>query len=226
MAKKAKVWAITLFLSIVLPMLFVAFSPETGFVSSNTSQVANTSFKLFINEFMADNDGAVMSPQGNFADWIELFNAADEVIDLSGMYLTNDLVHGRGWKFPNGTLIDSGAYLVIWVGNFAGQDGLNANFPLVANGGEIGLVDKDGITIVDLVIYDKQIRDTSYGRVPDGSSIWQHLTTSTPNTANIINAPSEKTSIWAVAVIISAILLISVLVIIAGKIIERRRQRF
>jgi len=39
---------------------------------------------LFINEFMADNDITVVSSDGSSPDWIELFNAGYERIDLSG----------------------------------------------------------------------------------------------------------------------------------------------
>lgn len=224
MAKKATVWAITIFTIIALPIIFGSFSQATNSASWNISQAESNSSRLVINEFMADNDGAVLSPEGNFADWIELYNASNETIDLSGMYLTNDLAHPRGWKFPNGTLIGSRGYLVIWVGFFAGKDGLNANFPLAANGGEIGLFDTDAITLIDSVEYNKQIRDVSLARVPDGSSTWQHLTKSTPNASNIPVESPEQTSTLTIAVIISAILLVSGLVIFAGKIIEKRRQ--
>ena len=224
MMKKTTIWAISLFTLILAPIFFGVFSQGTILVSSNNDEMAIVSYKLFINEFMADNDGAVISPQGIFSDWIELYNAANEKIDLSGMYLTNDLAHAKGWEFPNGTLIEPGDYLVIWVGNFAGQKGLNANFPLNANGGEIGLFDQDGKTLIDSILYGKQIRDVSYGRAPDGSSTWHHMTTPTPNAANMLDNPPEKTSIWTVAVIISLILLVSGTVIIAGKIMERRRQ--
>jgi hypothetical protein len=224
MMKKTTIWAITLSTLILAPIFFGIFSQGTSLVSSNSDERAIVSDKLFINEFMADNDGAVISPQGTFSDWIELYNAADETIDLSGMYLTNDLAHPKDWEFPDGTLIEPGAYLIIWVGNFAGQEGLNANFPLNANSGEIGLFDQDGKILIDSITYGKQIRDVSYGRAPDGSSTWHHMTTPTPNAANILDDPPEKTSIWTVALIISLILLVSGLVIIAGKIMERRRQ--
>lgn len=225
MAKKATILAITIFTITTLPIIFGAFSQATNSISWNISQADSTSSRLVINEFMADNDGAVLSPEGNFADWIELYNASNERIDLSGLYLTNDLAHPRGWKIPNGTLIESRGYLVIWVGFFAGKEGLNANFPLAANGGEIGLFDIDAITLIDSVVYNKQIRDVSLARVPDGNSTWQHLTKSTPNAANTPVESPEQTSTLTIAVIISAILLVCGLVILAGNIIEKRRQK-
>ena len=42
---------------------------------------------VFINEVMASNTKTLADPQGDFDDWIELFNAGDTPVDLTGMYL-------------------------------------------------------------------------------------------------------------------------------------------
>lgn len=46
---------------------------------------------LFINEFMADNDNIVTDENGEYDDWVEIYNAGSSTVDLSGMYLTDDL---------------------------------------------------------------------------------------------------------------------------------------
>lgn len=65
---------------------------------------------LVINEFMADNDGAVPGPYMTFPDWIELYNGGDTSIDLGGMILTEDLANPP-WIFPNGTILGPGSFL-------------------------------------------------------------------------------------------------------------------
>ena len=41
---------------------------------------------VVINELMADNDNTVPDPQGDYDDWLELYNRTDSPIVLTGMY--------------------------------------------------------------------------------------------------------------------------------------------
>lgn len=43
------------------------------------------------------------------ADWIELKNASDSAIDLSGWGLSNNASRPRKWQFPDGTVIQPGS---------------------------------------------------------------------------------------------------------------------
>lgn len=47
--------------------------------------------ELYINEFMADNDNVIADPQGDYDDWIEIYNPVDMDIDLEDFFLTDDL---------------------------------------------------------------------------------------------------------------------------------------
>jgi hypothetical protein len=178
---------------------------------------------LFINEFMADNDITIAGPDGNSPDWIELFNAGDEAIDLSGMYLTDDLTDHTAWQFPEDTYIKAGGYLLVW----ADRDGedLCTSFGLNANGEEIGLFASDGETLIDSVVFVKQLRDVSYGRIPDGSSNWDYLPTSTPGSANEDPSSRIESSVWSICILIILFLVVSASVVFVGKILARRRQQ-
>ena len=56
---------------------------------------------LFINEFMAENDSTIQDPDGSgYPDWIELYNAGPNAIDLGGMYLTDDVNDPTKWIIP------------------------------------------------------------------------------------------------------------------------------
>ncbi|MHC4867312.1 MAG: dockerin type I domain-containing protein [Planctomycetota bacterium] len=57
---------------------------------------------LFINEFMADNDGFIQDNFGDYDDWIEIYNAGPNAVDLGGMYLTDDLSDPTEWMIPFG----------------------------------------------------------------------------------------------------------------------------
>jgi hypothetical protein len=195
-------------------------SDSTTPVSSN--KVVNIS-GLVINEFMADNDITIAGPDGNSPDWIELFNAGDDTIDLSGMYLTDDLTYPTCWQFPEDTSIEPGGYLLVWADRDGGE--LCASFALNANGEEIGLFASDGETLIDSVVFVKQIQDVSYGRIPDGSSTWDYLPTSTPGLANEDPSNGTETSVLSLLVISILFLVVSASVIFVGKVSERMRQQ-
>lgn len=167
---------------------------------------------LVINELMADNDRAVESVFGGHPDWLELYNSANQSVDLGGMYLSDSLTKGT-WRIPNGTIIQAHSYLIVWADADAGQAPLQTNFNLKANGGAIGLFTKDRQTIVDFVLYEKQLRDVSYGRLPDGGSSWGYMTVPTAGKANVANPKSNTLASWEIWLFL--ILALAVLTVVA-----------
>jgi len=180
----------------------------------------DSAYELYINEVMADNDITIEGPGGDYPDWIELYNAGSETIDLSGMCLTDDLTRPIMWRFPMDTEIGAGEYLIIWAEGSPGDDGLHAPFRLNANGDTIALFDLDGSTLIDSVTFHKQIRDTSFGRDPDGGDEWAYMSSPTPGSGN--DANGEDGSPWTVpvAIVASAAMMIAVIAFI-----EHRRPR-
>ena len=86
----------------------------------------DVSGQVIINEFQALNTSFIQDPDfQDFPDWIELFNGNDSVIDISGYFLTDNLLVSNKWEIPADTKIQAGAYLVIWA------DGENVNEELV-----------------------------------------------------------------------------------------------
>ena len=179
---------------------------------------------LFINELMADNQITIAGPDATYPDWIELYNADNETIDLGGMYLTDTLANPTKWRFPNNTVIEGGGYLVIWADNSSDKSSLHSGFNLRANGEEVGLFASDGVTLIDSVVFPKQLGDVSYGRLPDGSENWMPLLRATPGWANNKPQATFEFSIWTVLILIGAIAALSALVIVAGKIHARRKK--
>lgn len=131
---------------------------------------------LVINEFLASNDITAEDQDGEFDDWVELYNNGDVEIDLSGYYLSDDPTDNLKWTIPTGTVIGAGDYLIIWTDDDEEQEGLHATFKLSAAGESVILSDTDG-TILDEVTYINQVTDISYGRFPNGTG---DFTTMTP----------------------------------------------
>ena len=141
----------------------------------------NANTAVAISEFLASNTRTNKDPQGEFEDWIELFNYGNTDIDLSGMFLTDDKNNLSKWKIPTGTLIKAGEYLVIWADEDGGDEGLHANFKL-SKKGEMIILTKDH-TIVDKVEFGPQTSEISNGRISGHKGKLEKLRP-TPGTAN------------------------------------------
>ena len=145
---------------------------------------------LVINEIMASNATTLEDPiePGEFPDWIELYNGTAATIDLGGMFVTDDPLNLTHWQLQEGLSIGAGEYLLIFADDDGSTHPLHTNFQLSANGETVALVDTDGETIIDSILFEEQTPDVSYGRAPDGGS-WGFSQTPTPGEANSGHAP-------------------------------------
>lgn len=158
--------------------VFLPESTERGARSFRAGLSSAAASPVVINELLALNSRSVADPQGEFDDWIELFNRSDSTVDLSGMYLSDKPEDLRKWKFPRGTTIPPGGYLVVWADEDGGDGGgLHANFRLSGEGERLLLVDTDsqGNRVLDSIEFGVQLQDISYGRIPDGSGDFRSL---------------------------------------------------
>ncbi|MEA2095498.1 MAG: lamin tail domain-containing protein [Candidatus Cloacimonadota bacterium] len=135
---------------------------------------------LVINEFMASNDYGPVDENGEHDDWIEIFNAGDEAVDIGGMYFTDDLTDLTNSMIPTTdpdlTTIEPGDFLVIWADKEPEQGVLHLDdVKLSSDGEQIGLIDVDGETIIDSLTFGEQTTDISYGRIPDGEDTWDYF---------------------------------------------------
>lgn len=148
---------------------------------------------LVINEFMASNDSIVVDQDGEYEDWIELYNNGTSSIDLSGYFLTDDPSDMTQWTFPQGTSIAPDGYLIIWADGDEDQEGLHASFKLSATEESIMLIDDTGM-IVDVISYAEQTTDISFGRFPNGTGDFQEMN-STFNAENVGTTTSTSNPI-------------------------------
>ncbi|MCL5280695.1 MAG: CotH kinase family protein, partial [Planctomycetes bacterium] len=144
---------------------------------------------VVINEVLASNSHTRADPQGEYDDWIELYNQSSAPVNLGGMYLTDDPAEPIKWQFPKNlpaqTTIPAHGYLLVWADGEVGDLGLHTSFKLSAFGESVALFDRDGLTPIDSADFDAQTTDISYGRFPDGADLWSLLTSPTPGAQNI-----------------------------------------
>ncbi len=145
---------------------------------------------IVINEVMASNNQTLADPQGQYDDWIELYNPGDTPVDIGGMYLTDDPDDPTKWQVPTDmaalTTIAPKGYLLIWADDDTDDQGLHAGFKLSANGDQVGLFDADGVTLIHSISFDALDVDTSFGYFPDGDGQPRPISSPTPGTANAI----------------------------------------
>ena len=141
-----------------------SFLPEHAAYEFFTLSVSSD---LVINEFMASNETTVTDQDGEYADWIELYNNSDEDIQLNGYFLSDDSDDLAQWVFPD-TSIEAKGFLIIWADKDEDQKGLHASFKLSGSGETIYLCDMD-TAIINEVSYSEQMSDLSTGRYPNGT---------------------------------------------------------
>lgn len=180
------------------------FSPQRAeheFYNFTATTSTTTVGDIVINEFMASNELTQADQDGEYDDWIELYNNSTADVDLSGYFLTDDSGDLMQWQLPEGTVISANGYLMIWADKDDEQEGLHADFKLSASAESVILSDANG-TIVDEVSYADQETDLSYGRFPNGTGDFQVMnpTFGTENNGNPLAVgdvfENEKLSIF------------------------------
>jgi len=137
---------------------------------------------VVINELMAINSYTAADQDGEYDDWIELYNLSSNEINLEGYYLSDSKKNRTKWKFPPGTSIAGKGYLIIWADSDTTQAGLHTNYKLSSLGENVLLVSPD-LEIIDHVEYGAQANELAYARVPNGtgSFVWRYATFNASN---------------------------------------------
>ena len=141
---------------------------------------------VVINEFMAKNESFCTDQNGEYDDWIELFNNTNDDLNLGGFFLSDDPADITRWAFPD-TIITAAGFLLIWADEDESQQGLHTNFKLSAGGESIILSSPDS-AIIDQIMFEAVNSDISIGRFPNGSGAFR-IMNSTPGAYNSPDYP-------------------------------------
>ena len=141
---------------------------------------------LLLNEVFTKNN-SYTNASGRAVDWVELYNPTTNVVDISGLSLTDDPGQPRRWVFPPGATLGPSGYYVVEFDDAAPYSPFNAGFQLSADSGSIYLFHRPGAggTLLDAVTYGVQVADLALGRtVPGQNNTWT-LTQPTRQAANV-----------------------------------------
>ncbi len=84
---------------------------QTGMVLGKENTVPQ--YGLRINEYMTRNRSVLYDENGDYSDWVEIYNFSDSAIDLGGYTLTDARGEAQKWQFPAETSLAAGGYLVV-----------------------------------------------------------------------------------------------------------------
>jgi hypothetical protein len=141
---------------------------------------------LVITEFMAINSEVLQDEDGDYPDWIEIYNPTPDSVDLLNWSLTDNASSPAKWRFPQIT-IPPGSYMVIFASGkdrtVAGEN-LHTNFKLSGSGEYLAIYMPDSINPFYSFgsEFPVQYEDISYGEY-GGSIIY--MATPTPGAPNV-----------------------------------------
>ena len=161
------------------------FSPERAGHEYHVLGFQNPTSGLVINEIMASNNGTIAATDGEYYDWVELYNASSDPIYLGDYGLTDDLGNPTKFSLPAVSL-PAGDFALFWASDEAVVDPYHMPFKLAKSGEEVALFyDPNGTAdTVDYISYGAQTTDVSYGRSYDASLDWVFFHSPTPNSSN------------------------------------------
>lgn len=141
------------------------FSPERAAYEFHLLSISGD---VVINELSAINSSIQTDQNGEYDDWIELYNNSSLSIDIGGYHLSDAGNNLQKWVIPNGTTINGNDYLILWADKDTLQTGLHTNFKLSSSGESLYFSDTLG-NLLDETTYGIQTTDITFGRYPNGT---------------------------------------------------------
>ncbi len=148
---------------------------------------------LRISEMMSANQSFLADSNGKTYDYLELYNASSDTIDLSGYAISDNPARPDKYPLGQGTVAPGGYY--IWI--LSDQQDISLPYPQIPMGlssqGDFLYLSKDG-QIIDWVHIPSLPGDMAYGRA-GGEAGFSYLTQATPGRANAKGAELSQTPV-------------------------------
>lgn len=153
-------WFVKCFLPLLLVCLSLLCFPHIIFAAD-----------VFINEYYPNPQGS-----GETSEWIELFNATDSEIDLSGWKI-DDITDGGSvsYTIASGSSVPAKGFFIL--------ERSVTGIILNNDSDTIRLLNKSDI-VIDEYIYNETEEGIFYGRKTDGAPEWVEFTSETKNRTN------------------------------------------
>ncbi len=138
---------------------------------------------IIINEISAGEQTSIYDEDGDFSDFIELYNTSDQPVDIGGYFLSDDSEKTAKYALPDYTM-QPGEYLIVFASGKNKSDGgyIHTNFKLSAN--ETLSLYNSKTEMIDKLEIPTLPNNTSYGRTADHSDRWLYYSSPTPGFEN------------------------------------------
>lgn len=190
--KKKFLQSITLFSIIIFLISVISICINLEKNDAIDIELVDKDKSLVINEVLADNNGGLSDEDGEYTDWIEIYNYGEEEINLKGYGITTDLEEPFYWTFPD-INISPKSFIIVRASGKDRKDNLNflhTNFKINKKGENIYLAHTSG-EIIDSLEVPESDENISFGRKPDGTSNYAILSKATPGSSNKVNIIKE-----------------------------------
>ena len=150
---------------------------ENGETGEPVNEVVGAYEGLVISEIMPANSAAVTDENGNYGDWVEIWNSTNREINLEGIGLS-DRGDSIRFLFPNVSLAPDGRAVVFCDNTNLSQAGkiFHAKFKLSSVGETVYLYDPSAY-LIDSCKYPVMSSDESWSLTEDG---WRSVTWFSP----------------------------------------------
>jgi len=139
---------------------------NTGKSSNNPIGLSNKKIDVYINEYMSSNQRFMTDEDGEYSDWVELYNYSNKDIDLSGYFLSDSSNNMDKYMF-NDIVIKAHDYLIVYLSSKNKNDNeIHTNFSLSEKDDYLVLSTYDGV-VIDKVKIVSLKDNISYGRNKD-----------------------------------------------------------
>ncbi len=149
---------------------------------SNTKKDINTggSYGIRINEYIVSNKNSNYGRDGNYYDWVELYNDSKKDINLKYIYISDNDKKIAKYELPD-KILKAGEYVVVYLsGNDTYEnDEIHANFRLSSK--DKKLIISNGKKVIDYVDLVELKDNVSYGYK---DKKWYYFTTPTKGYEN------------------------------------------
>jgi len=161
---------------VVVSLIFLLLNWDSLFAEQTNRDV------VMISELMANNSNGLSDEDGDYSDWIELYNRSPFPVNLTDWSLTDDPDQPDKWLFPD-ISIAGNDYLVVFA---SGKDRANhTNFKLDEEGEFLALYRPNSRRYIDSapIRFGVQFQNISYGIAPDGDG-YRYFSHPSPGSVN------------------------------------------
>ncbi len=187
--KPVVITAVGIILTMIVGCLMQYVVYPAGYFPDKTASAVETVAEIAssrgvrINEVMTSNKTALSDENGAYPDWIELINASNEPVDITGWSLLDKASRTTYFSFPEYRLDPGETVLVYASGHFSGENGteFNAPFRLGSSGDTLMLSDNHS-TVVESINIPALGANQSYARMDNGWTVTSEYTPGLENT--------------------------------------------